>query len=893
MKRKRIILCMGLLSILALAGCNKDMPEVIPSPTMAPTTAPTATMAPTTAPTVEPTTVPTEKPTETPTPIPTNAPVEVTAPFTMVSPVPQSEVTDIVGTMTVDTYPVVDGSTATLPLSEAVFMAATGEGADVAAANVVHTKTTNSYNRLYSGEVDLLIVYEPAEVIVERMKTEPLDIKPIGLDALVFLANTANPLNSLTMEELVDIYSGKVTNWNEVGGRDSELLAFQRPVNSGSQTLMQKLVMKDVPMVDGDNVFRYSTMSDILEGMLSYNNEDNTLGYSVFYYANNMYFEKDLKLMGVDGVLPSTQTIYDGSYELINAFYAVIRPDEPADSNARKIFDWLTGEAGQQLVLDLGYVPVQMPAGADISDAKVEKQEKVEVLAKEPLQPGQYFVSINPQNMVSDYYYGDMTVYNHEWKEIAAFYNVTLNHGIQGVYEHWFLPVGQIRQNADGTQNVLYGIFDLVKGIYEVAPSYGGMEILDVDRGYYAVPPENWQEDEYSWQKWKIINGTGEVLLSPVEMSDWLTISKSGNGYLEMFYDYNNWESGSVYRYYDESLKLKKVYYQTMDGMPDDADRIEGVDYILLDDVGCLIDVDGEVVLNWAVFLDKYGDGENMTIETSFYNVNLAEEGQCHAIRYKNAVYLFDGTGNLLRVIDSPEIVNAFQSASFYESYCYYYNDSYGEWCYVTYEGEVLTMSDGMIPEYIENNWNNRGCIMYRTEDGLAYIEEYTVDGDLIKFRVELADNLQYLDVSYCEAGYVMVNQDCGEQIQSPYTIMPDMMPVYEKSLYYRGELIATSKGMNRDYMYALEDGSSLWVIQTGDSLKAESESVYEEYENIYTLANYAVLLDGKILYEIDNAFLMSLCNDTLFLLKGNYLYGVGTDGTPYIRSLHSLLNND
>ena len=67
----------------------------------------------------------------------------------------------------------------------------------------------------------------------------------------------------------------------------------------------------------------------------------------------------------------------------------------------------------------------------------------------------------------------------------------------------------------------------------------------------------------------------------------------------------------------------------------------------------------------------------------------------------------------------------------------------------------------------------------------------------------------------------------------------------------------------------------------------------FEEYENIYTLANYAILRDGKILYEIDNAFLMSRRNDTLFLLKGNYLYGVGTDGTPYIRSLHSLLNND
>ena len=83
--------------------------------------------------------------------------------------------------MTIENYPKVDGSTATLPLSEALFMLATGESAEVAAEQVVHTKTTNSYYRLYDKEVDLLIVYEPSEAIVERMKEEPLNIKPIGL----------------------------------------------------------------------------------------------------------------------------------------------------------------------------------------------------------------------------------------------------------------------------------------------------------------------------------------------------------------------------------------------------------------------------------------------------------------------------------------------------------------------------------------------------------------------------------------------------------------------------------------------------------------------------------------------------------------------------------------
>lgn len=820
------------------------------------------------------------------------APVEVKAPFAMVSPVPESGITDIVGTMTVDTYPVVDGSTATLPLSEAVFMAATGESAEVAAENVVHTKTTNSYNRLYNKEADLLIVYEPAETIVERMKTEPLCIKPIGLDALVFLANTANPLSSLTMEQLVDIYSGEITNWAEIGGPDKELLAFQRPAGSGSQTLMQKLVMEDVTMVDGDNVFRYSTMSDILEGMLSYNNEDNTLGYSVFYYANNMYFEKDLKLMGVDGVIPSTQTIYDGSYELTNAFYAVVRTDEPADSNARKIFDWLTGEAGQQLVLDLGYVPVQMPAGAEISDSKATRLEKVEITAKEPLEAGQYFVFFNPQNMVSDYYYGDMTVYNHNWEEIANFYNVVLNHRVYGVYTNRYLPVGQIRQNTEGEQKVRFGFYDLELGEYSVAPSYAGMELLDAERGYYAVPPETTSEEEYSWLNWRIVNGTGEVLLEHVEMSDWLAISKFGNGYLEMVYDYTDWENGMTYRFYDVDLNLNYVYGPAS-ALPDDEDMIEGVSYILLEDNGCVVNADGDVVLNWATFLDKFGDGEDMNVTIPLYNVTLAEEDTYYPVRYKNAVYLVDCYLNLIRVIDTPVIVDAFDSANFFERFCYYRDEASGAWTYGSYEGENLLMSDGMTPEHIDTNWGNSGYLMYRTYGNYVFVEEYTADGDLIKYKLEIPEKAKDFDISYSERGYMTVNWDCGELTQSPYQSEGNMIIVYDKELYYQGIRIATGDGVTWDYISEFGENSNLWVVQNGNSLTAESESLYDDYENVYVLADYTMVEEGKILYEIDNAYLIAQCNNAVFFLKGNYVYAVSDDGVEYIKARHTFLNND
>jgi len=119
------------------------------------------------------------------------------------------------------------------------------------------------------------------------------------------------------------------------------------------------------------------------------------------------------------------------------------------------------------------------------------------------------------------------------------------------------------------------------------------------------------------------------------------------------------------------------------------------------------------------------------------------------------------------------------------------------------------------------------------------------------------------------------------------------LIPIYENTLYYRGKLVATGKGMNLDYLYELSDGYGLWILQTGETLTAESESIFEDYENVYVLADHVIVKDNQVLYENDNSYLVSWCNDTIFLLKGNYVYAVGTDGTEYIRALHTVLNND
>lgn len=268
-------------------------------------------------------------------------------------------------------YPKVDGSTATLPLSYALFQAATGESEEKAMEVIRHEKTDTSYRNLAYGSCDLVLAYEPSDETREYIEEKAnLQIKPIGRDALVFMVNTSNPVNSLTEEQLQAVYSGAITNWKELGGDDEEIVAFQRKQNSGSQTLMEKLCMKGIPMAEAPTYHYISSMGELLERVSSYDNQGNAIGYSVYFYARNMYSLPGLDFLSVDGVTPSNETIQNGSYPYVNEFYAAIRNDEPADSPARLLFDWLTSEEGQDLIADAGYVPVLEKLSAKGNAAK-------------------------------------------------------------------------------------------------------------------------------------------------------------------------------------------------------------------------------------------------------------------------------------------------------------------------------------------------------------------------------------------------------------------------------------------------------------------------------------------------------------------------------------------
>ena len=259
-----------------------------------------------------------------------------------------------------ENFPRLDGSTATAPLGRAIAAVLLGESEDEVSDLINFSRTTESYRELMRGKADVLIAAEPNEAVFDEMDEAGFEIemKPFANDALVFLVNADNPVNSLTLEQLRGIYTGEITNWSEVGGEDAEIVAFQRNAESGSQVLMEKLVMQGEEMTAPPEGGMIDSMGGLMTAVKGYDNSANAIGYSVYYYAHDMQMAGGLKLLAVDGVEPCAETIRSGEYPFLNPYYTAIDASEPEDSPARILFDWILGPDGQKLVDMQGYVAV-------------------------------------------------------------------------------------------------------------------------------------------------------------------------------------------------------------------------------------------------------------------------------------------------------------------------------------------------------------------------------------------------------------------------------------------------------------------------------------------------------------------------------------------------------
>ncbi len=182
---------------------------------------------------------------------------------------------------------------------------------------VVNASTHDAYVRILEGKSDIGLLARPpspAELEVARSKSVELEVVPCALDAFVFLVHRDNPVRGLTSAQIRGIYTGVITNWRDVGGKDEAMTPFRREEESGSEQLMRTLVMTGVPF-GLPHDYRHRLVGQSMAGIyLALTDNPTGIGYSVYYYERFMSGSPKTQVIAVDGVEPTFETIRDRQY---------------------------------------------------------------------------------------------------------------------------------------------------------------------------------------------------------------------------------------------------------------------------------------------------------------------------------------------------------------------------------------------------------------------------------------------------------------------------------------------------------------------------------------------------------------------------------------------------
>lgn len=215
-----------------------------------------------------------------------------------------------------------------------------------------------AYLNLMDGKADFIIDSRDisrSEAAYSEQEGVPLLTKPVARDALIFIVNKDNPVDNLSSGQIRKIYTGRITNWKEVGGPDLAISPYVRDQDSGSQEKMETLVMrgekmKEFPQFTGGSMsFPYASVSGDKSG----------IGYTPYYYCTSMVRDLDeYKILGVDGVLPDRATVRSGKYPFCSYIYAALRKSEDGDSFARRLYDLMDTDRGREFIAESGYIPM-------------------------------------------------------------------------------------------------------------------------------------------------------------------------------------------------------------------------------------------------------------------------------------------------------------------------------------------------------------------------------------------------------------------------------------------------------------------------------------------------------------------------------------------------------
>jgi len=205
-----------------------------------------------------------------------------------------------------------------------------------------YNNTVRGYRAIVDGTTDILFCAGPSAEQKQYAEEQGVELVyvPVGLEGFVFFVNKNNPVDSLTVDQIRDIYGGTYTNWKQLGGANRVINPITRLAGSGSQSAMDSF-MKGREIAP-KSIFSVTGAS---------------IGFSFRYYMDGIVGNDSVKMLALNGVYPSAENIQNGTYPIIAQFYAIYRADNE-NPNIPVLIEWILSDEGQALIENVGYVKI-------------------------------------------------------------------------------------------------------------------------------------------------------------------------------------------------------------------------------------------------------------------------------------------------------------------------------------------------------------------------------------------------------------------------------------------------------------------------------------------------------------------------------------------------------
>lgn len=165
-----------------------------------------------------------------------------------------------------------------------------------------------------------------------------------AIDGIAIVINNENPINDLTVAQIAGISDGSITNWKEVGGLDSPIVLIGREAGSGTRDGFESIVKVDNCVYNQE-----LTSTGAIIGAVSQN--PNAIGY-----ASLSSVSEEVKLIAVEGVIPSDETIKDGTYKIQRNFNFVTSTEKELSVAAKAFYDFVLSDASTEIIQNAGAV---------------------------------------------------------------------------------------------------------------------------------------------------------------------------------------------------------------------------------------------------------------------------------------------------------------------------------------------------------------------------------------------------------------------------------------------------------------------------------------------------------------------------------------------------------